>query len=204
MHASKKSQALRGAIAGFNLSPKGVPEGIVLRLADGTGTAQVNFDPAVAGQVTAAVTEGQAVTIDAAPEPDAHADAAHPVFDLVRLSNPAGGDPLFVAGGSAEPDVSVRGQVVRLNHARRGEVNGGILDTGDFVHLRPHGVKAIGGLSVGQTLDVRGEVRPGWSGHRVIEARLANGIEIGKPPHRNPGGPAKHKPHGPKPKAAVH
>ena len=203
MHASKKFQVLRGRVAGFNLSPKGVPEGIVLHLSDGGGAVQVNFDPAVAGQVTAVVAEGQSLTIDATIEADAHAEAAHPVFDLVRLSDPAGAsEPLFVAEGSPEADVSVHGKVIRLNHARRGEVNGGILDTGDFVHLRPHGVKAIGGLAVGQTLDARGEVRAGWSGHRVIEVRTANGTEIGGRSPYKPHGP-KHKPHdGPKHKVA--
>jgi hypothetical protein len=202
MRASHKATALRGKVVGFNLSPKGVPEGILLDAADDGGIVQVNFDPEVAGQVTRVVVEGQALTVDAAGA-DAHAEAAHPVFDLVSLSD-AGGKPLFVAEGSPEPDVSVRGKVVRLNHARRGEVNGGILDSGEFIHLKPHGVKAIGGLSVGQSLEARGEVRSGWSGNRVIEARTANGIEIGKPhkdhgPKHNPPGPK----HGPKHKAAV-
>jgi hypothetical protein len=202
MHANHKVTALRGRVSGFNLSPKGVPEGILLDVADDVGIVQVNFDSEVAGQLTRVVSEGQAVAVDAT-EADAHAEAAHAVFDLVRLHD-AGGKLLLVAEGSPEPDVSVRGKVVRLNHARRGEVNGGILDSGEFVHLKPHGVKAIGGLSVGQTLEARGEVRSGWSGHRVIEARTANGIAIARP-HKDHG--PKHKPpgpkHGPKHKAAA-
>ncbi len=189
MHANHKATALRGKVLGFNVSPKGVPEGFLLHLVDDRGTVQVNFDPEVAGQITEVLREPRALTVDAT-EADAHAEAPHSVFDLVSLSD-ASGKSLFVAEGSPEPDVSVRGKVVRLNHARRGEVNGGILDSGEFVHLKPHGVKAIGGLSVGQALDARGEVRSGWSGHRVIEARTANGVEIAKP----------HKDHGPKPKA---
>jgi hypothetical protein len=203
MRANYKVTALRGNVVGFNLSPKGVPEGILLDLGPSGEIVQINFDPEVAGQVTAVARQAQALTVDASTGADAHPEAAHPVFDLVRLSD-ADGKPLFVAEGAPEPDVLVRGKVVRLNHARRGEVNGGILDSGEFVHLRPHGVKAIGGLSIGQTLEARGEVRSGWSGHRVIEARTANGIEIGKP--HNAHGP-RHKPpdpkHGPKHKAAL-
>jgi hypothetical protein len=201
MHANHNATALRGKVVGFNLSPKGVPEGILLHLANDGGIVQINFDPEVASQVTKVATEGQPLTVDAG-EADAHAESAHPVFGLVGLFD-ASGKSLFVAEGSPEPDVSVRGKIVRLNHARRGEVNGGILDSGEFVHLKPHGVKAIGGLSVGQTLEARGEVRSGWSGHRVIEARTANGIEITKP-HKDHG--PKHKPPGPKhgPKHKVH
>ena len=186
MHANHKISAFFGEVSGFNLSPKGVPEGILFELADDGGTVQINFDPQVAGQVTAVAVMGMALTVDAA-ESDVHAEAVHSVFDLTRISN-GSGKVLFVAEGASEPDVFLRGKIVRLNHARRGEVNGGILDSGEFVHLKPHGVKAIGGLSVGQILEAQGEVRSGWSGTRVVEARIANGVELMKP----------HKPHGPK------
>jgi hypothetical protein len=93
--------------------------------------------------------------------------------------------------GRGEIDVCVRGEVVGLNYAKRGEVNGAILETGDFVHLRPHGAKAIG-LKVGQTLEAEGEVRPGWAGCRVIEARRANGVSLEKPKKKE--GP-EHAPH---------
>jgi hypothetical protein len=211
MHRIHKSTALRGTVVSFNLSPKGVPEGILLQLADNGAIVQINFDPEVAGQITVVAADGQLLNVDATTA-DAHADAAHPVFDLLSLSD-ASGKKLFVTEGSPEPDVSVRGKVVRLNHARRGEVNGGILDSGEFVHLKPHGVKAIGGLCVGQIVEVRGEVRSGWSGHRVIEVHSANGIEIAKPhkdhgpghqppEHKAPG--HKHGPkHGPRHKAAA-
>ncbi len=190
MTATHAIQTLKGQILSFNLSPKGVPEGIILQLDD--TTVQVNFDPEIAGQLTQTVSEGQSVVVDARPDGDVHADAVNPVFSLIKLS--LGSDPksVLVAEGAAETDVAVTGKIVRLNHARRGEVNGGILDSGEFVHLRPHGVQAIGGLTVGETIEVRGEVRPGWSGHRVIEARSANGIEIGKPHHKEHGPKHKH------------
>ncbi len=186
MTAMNAIQALKGQILSFNLSPKGVPEGIILQLAD--TMVQVNFDSEIAGQLTQIVSEGHSVVVEARRDADVHADAANPVFSLLKLS--LGDDPksVLVADGAAETDVVVTGKILRLNHARRGEVNGAILDSGEFVHLRPHGVHAVGGLAVGETIEVRGDVRPGWSGHRVIEARSANGIEIGKPPHK------KHEP----------
>ncbi len=186
MKADQANQVLKGQILSYNLSPKGVPEGIILQTAD--GTVQVNFDSELAGQVTQFATEGQAVVIDARPDAERHADAVHPVFTLLRLSTGSNDNAVLVTKGEAETDITVRGKIIRLNHARRGEINGAILDTGEFVHLRPHGVKAIGGVALGDMLEAQGEVRPGWSGHKVIEASSANGIKIGKPPH---------KPHGP-------
>ena len=188
MHSAILS--LRGVVSQFNLSPKGVPEGLLLRL-DGRGkvpVVQVNFDPELAGAVTQVAAEGEPVTADAAPFADAVPDA-HPVYALVRLTTAAGRS--VVADGPAEGAVTVRGTVVRINHARRGEPNGGILDTGDFVHLRPHGARAVG-LHVGQVIDAAGEVRGGWSGHRVVEARVANGVDIGKPPKPAHPKPPKH------------
>ena len=179
-------QALTGQILSFNLSPKGVPEGIILRLAD--ATVQINFDPELAGQLTQIASEGQSVVVDARRDVDVHADAANPVFSLLKLSLSDNSKSVLVADGAAETNVTVTGKIVRLNHARRGEVNGAILDSGEFVHLRPYGVHAIGGLTVGETIEVRGEVKPGWSGHKVIEAKSANGIEIGTPHHK------KHEP----------
>jgi hypothetical protein len=186
-------QSFRGIVTQFNLSPKGSPEGLLLQV-DGGGDSpiQVNFDPALAGGVSRAVQVGQTVTVEVAPFRDAHPDGL-PVFDLHALS--IDGGATFTAQGPGEADVTVRGTVVGINHARRGEPNGAILDTGDFVHLRPHGARAVG-LRIGQQLEAAGEVRPGWSGHRVIEARTANGVDIEKPAKPGHAKPPKHGPHG--------
>ena len=188
--ADKANQVLKGQILSYNLSPKGIPEGIILKSDD--GTIQVNFDSELAGQVTQLAKEGDAVVIDARPDADRHADAVHPVFTLIRLSTGSNDNAALVTKGEAETDITVRGKIICLNHARRGEINGAILDSGEFIHLRPHGVKAIGGISLGNMLEAQGDVRSGWSGHKVIEASSANGIQIGKPPHKLQG-PDNHK-----------
>ena len=92
--------------------------------------------------------------------------AAHPVYHL--LAAPAG----------------VRGTVTRLNYAKHGEANGVVLDTGDFVHLKPGGVRQVG-LKVGDKVVAEGDSRPMEFGGRVVEATVVNGHAIkGKPkPH---------------------
>jgi len=167
--------SVAGVFQSFNLSPKGIPEGFVCR--DGQTTFQVNFPPELANEVAKRVSEGKPVQAEVVPFDDAESDA-HPVYELGRL---AGGDRPLVIDGAGEEDVRVSGTVVRLNYAKRGEINGAILDEGDFVHLRPHGVKAVGGLQLGQRLEVQGDVRPGWAGCRVIEARICNGLPLNKP-----------------------
>lgn len=183
-----------GVFLSFNLSPKGVPEGFVCR--QGKSTFQINFPPELAGEVAKRVSERQKVEAEVTPFHDAEEDA-HPVYELRKLT---GGDEPLVIDGQGEIAVKVEGTVVRLNYAKRGEVNGAILDTGDFVHLRPHGAREVE-LEIGQTLKAEGEVRPGWAGARVIEATRANGISIEKPkkkhrpPHHPLHHPAGHEPH---------
>ncbi|MGN6507583.1 MAG: hypothetical protein ACTHM6_18660 [Tepidisphaeraceae bacterium] len=204
MHANPSVSTLSGKLISFNLSPKGVPEGMIIQQIDAAAgdVVQINFSPELAGQVTRIVQPGDAITAETVPFHEAE-DDAHPVYDLVRLTTSDGNT--LTAEGAPEMGVRVQGVVVRINYARRGEPNGAILDTGDFVHLRPHGARAIA-LSLGQSITAEGDVRSGWSGHRVLEARVANGIVIEKPghpkkhhkkPHR-PGhhGPHEHHPHG--------
>jgi hypothetical protein len=176
-----------GIFQSFNLSPKGTPEGFVCR--QGNSTFQVNFPPELASKVAERVTEGGKMEAEVSPFPDAEEDA-HPVYELRRL---LGGDAPLIIDGAGEADVQVEGIVKRLNYAKRGEVNGVILDTGDFVHLRPHGARVIE-LEVGQKLTAHGEVRPGWAGCRVIEATIANSIRLEKPKKKH--GPPHHdRPH---------
>jgi hypothetical protein len=65
-----------------------------------------------------------------------------------------------------------------LNYALHGEVNGGILESGDFLHLKPEGARAIG-LALGMAVEARGKTRPTPGGWFVIEADEVNGTIIG-------------------------
>jgi len=177
---------LVGIFQSFNLSPKGTPEGFVCLKGD--STFQINFPPELASEVEKRVLPGVKVEAEAVPFPDAEPEA-HPVYELRQLF---GGEEPLIVEGKGEENVEIEGIVTRLNYARRGEVNGAILDNGDFVHLRPHGAKTVG-LEVGQHLEARGEVRPGWAGTRVIEASHANGISLEKPGKKHP--PHHHPPH---------
>ena len=169
----EEHRPLEGVIRDFNLSPKGTIEGVLLDTK--AGVVQINFAP---DDVPRGLSAGQAVEIVVETDHHAkkHPEGNHPVFQFVSMH-----------GREKEEDgpVRVSGTVQKLNFARHGEPNGVILDTGDFIHLKPDGMKRHG-LKVGQHITAEGDARPTTTGHRVIEATVVNGIPVGpKKPHKH-------------------
>ena len=185
-HEGKPGEStLKGTVRAFNFAPKGEVDGLLIDV-DGR-VVQVNIPPEKARGARQMV--GLAVEMVIGPEPKVadHPKGDHPVHKFVAF---AGESP------AAEPDheprpkhgpehaepVEVSGKVERLNYAKHGEANGVVLDTGDFVHLKPDGMKAAG-LRVGQEVTARGKATASESGKRAIEADVVNGEEIG---HKKP------------------
>lgn len=153
-------------------SPKGTVEGVLIDC-DGA-PAQFVFEahhPAAAA--LAALQPGQAVVLEGtAAEPSSKGEPAHEVFGLERLVSVDGHPHALPA---PQP---VQGRVVRLNYAKHGAPNGVVLDSGDFVHVKPGGFARLG-LQVGDTVEAEGEVRPLAGGiGRVMEARTVNGRPV--------------------------
>ncbi len=160
---------IEGTLSHFNYSPKGGYEALIVTTRK--GTVQVNFEPHEAGVLAATLKPGGKVSLKAHPHHHHHDEAAHPVFQLSGLK----------VGGKAvklDPRTQVEGKIVRFNYALHGEANGVVLDTGDFVHLKPHGTRALK-LAVGQTLRASGHTRPMLFGeHQALEAETANGLDL--------------------------
>jgi hypothetical protein len=158
-----------------NFSPKGDIEGLLLDT--DTGPVQVNFPHGPEAGAHPTPSSGAAGRLVVAADHHAakHEPGDHPVFEFVA---DADAGPEAASGNRAE------GVVVRLNYARHGEPNGVVLDTGDFVHLKPHGMRRVA-LAVGRRVVAEGPARPTVTGHRAIEAQVVNGVEIGhaKPRH---------------------
>jgi len=165
---------LTGVVESFNISPKGVYEGLLLTT--NKGTVQVNFPLEAGGSVSSRIAEGEKATFFAEKEEDER-PSDHPVFRLVRFTGTEG--HVIEVEVESQP-VEVEGKVNRINFARHGEPNGAILDNGDFIHMKPHGAKAIG-LEVGMTLTEEGEARRSFVSTRVIEAAVVNGTEMHPP-----------------------
>jgi len=157
-----------GAIEALNISPKGFHEGFLLRTTK--GIVQINLPKDSPTRVD--LKPGDRISAEVEREP-LHAEPSHDVFRLVR----------FVGrnGQKHKPheheDGRFSGRVQRLNYALHGEVNGGILDTGDFLHLKPEGAREVG-LEIGMKVEGRGLLKPMVGGHSVIEAEEVNGVAI--------------------------
>ena len=74
-------------------------------------------------------------------------------------------------------DYPMKGNVARIHYAKHGQPNGVVLESGEFIHLRPHGMAAIG-VGVGAKVSAKGELRMTVLGTRMLEAHHANGHDI--------------------------
>lgn len=148
-----------GTIEALNVSPKGFYEGFLLRT--GKRIAQINLGKEHRHNV---LKLGEKVTVEVERE-EPEGKPAHEVFRLVGRIDGAG------------PSGDFSGVVVTLNYALHGEVNGGILDSGDFLHLKPAGARAVK-LKVGMLVKGKGGTRSMVDGHTVLEADEVNGIAI--------------------------
>jgi hypothetical protein len=137
---------LRGKVLAFNISPKGYIEGALVETS--AGPAQVNFPKHHAESLSRSTRLGANIEIAVRREPD---EGEHPVF---------------VAQADEGEFI---GNIVRLNYALHGEVNGYHLDDGTFAHVKPEGAKKYK-LRVGDKVKAVGERRAGVDA-AVLEVR---------------------------------
>ena len=166
----------QGLLQEFNLSPEGGIEGFLLHNPDGV-TVQVNVTPDVGFAVVRGI--GQDVEATAEPEQEAtkHGKGAHPVYRLITLTA-KDGKALVFANRSAGEVVTVQGVVKRINYTRHGEANGVVLESGEFIHLKPEGMKQAG-LKVADQVTASGPASLMPLGQQVIEATTVNGVRVG-------------------------
>jgi hypothetical protein len=174
-HDDLDAEHLNGIVQAYNFSPKGGVEGLLLT--EGDRTVQVNIPPDASLMAAHAAAVGQAVQITASTEGHPVPDAEHPVYRLISFE-PSNGTSSAVDEPPHEGIVSVEGTVSRFNYARHGEPNGVVLDNGDFLHLKPDGMKKVE-LRIGQEVAAEGRARPMVLGHRVIEVEVVDGVALG-------------------------
>jgi hypothetical protein len=156
-----------GTIEALNVSPKGFYEGFLLRT--GKTIVQVNLPKDEPGMLYQGIELGKRITAEVKAE-QTHGEPAHGVFRLVRLTSANG-------HSSKAKRHPFSGRIARLNYALHGEVNGGILVSGDFLHLTPEGARALK-LKLGMQVQGLGHTKAMIGGHLVIEAEKVNGIEV--------------------------
>jgi hypothetical protein len=164
----------RGVLEEFNFSPKGGIEGFLLH-ADGQ-TVQINVSVDVGFAVVRGIGQSVQATVKPVSAGPKHGKPHHPVFDLVTLTGNDGKELIHCADPSADSS-TVEGTVKRVNFARHGAANGVVLDSGDFIHLKPEGMKKVE-LKVGDHVTAEGIAALMPLGQRVIEATIVNGVSL--------------------------
>ncbi len=153
----------------MNVSPRGLYEGFLLKT--GNGVIQINLSKEHLQRFSDGWPSNTEISVDVEAE-EPWGASAHKVFRLVRIMDNGR------RNNSHQPSGEFSGRIERLNYALHGEVNGAILESGDFLHLKPEGAKAIG-LAVGMSVEARGKTKPMPGGCFVIEADEVNGTVIG-------------------------
>ena len=166
-----KTETLSGQLQQLLFSPKGGIEGLLVMV--GSKSIQISMEPDAAD--TKALTEAVGKPIEAkgsAGHSPKTKDGAHPVYKLDVITKIAG--KTVKSNGDAAP---ISGVVVAIHYAKHGEPNGVVLESGEFIHTRPHGMKKLK-LDVGSKVVAHGEVRMIVLGTPLIEAHEVNRVTL--------------------------
>ena len=134
-------KSLEGSFQYLIYAPKGEIEGVLVHCDDKPLQLVIDKHDVEAAEAFDGVTVGQMVKVRAAEsEPSPKGAASHPVYEFSALESIDGKKPIK---RKPTPGPAYQGKVARLNFARHGEANGVVLDTGDFIHTRPEGMKRL-------------------------------------------------------------
>jgi hypothetical protein len=171
-HRERKLEKFQGVLQDFNLSPKGGIEGFLLRSDE--KTVQVNVTPDVGFAVVRGIGQHVEATVEATTTTPHRGD--HPVYNLVSLAGTEGKTLIFAGHGDAETK-TVQGVVKRINFGRDGAANGVVLESGDFIYVKPEGMKHVE-LKVGDQVTAEGTAAFMPLGQQMIEAKTVNDVTL--------------------------
>jgi hypothetical protein len=172
MSHDAKAETLSGELQQVLFSPKGGIEGLLMKVA--STSIQVSMDPATVDARALANAVGKPIEAEGSPDHSPKTkDGVHPVYKL-RATTKIGGKALKPNGAWH----SVSGVVASVHYAKHGEPNGVILESGEFIHTRPRGMKKLK-LQVGSKVVANGEIRMTVLGTPLIEAHEVNRVTLG-------------------------
>lgn len=170
MPHNDKSENLSGRLQQLLFSPKGGIEGLLLTV--DSKIIQVSMKPGSADANALYDAIGKSIEVRASADLSPKTKSgAHPVYQLDRITMLAG--RAFKSDG-ARP---IEGVVSHIHYAKHGEPNGVILKSGEFIHIRPHGMKKLK-LHVGSKVSAHGEARTTVLGTSLIEAHEVNRVTL--------------------------
>lgn len=138
MQKAHTQEVVKGPFQQTLYSPHGTIEGVLIETAE--GIAQLVFSHDADTGAFRELPSGALVVADCTFAGWASTRAGgHRVYDVEGIVSIAGKKPKAAKKVKRAPAYS--GTVVSINYARHGEANGVVLDSGDFIHLRPEGFK---------------------------------------------------------------
>jgi len=165
-----KSESLSGTLQQLLFSPKGGIEGLLLTM--DSRSIQVSIEPRDADANALNDAVGKQVEVKASADHSPKTKhGAHPVYKLDSITKLAG--RAYKSNGT-QP---IKGVVASIHYAKHGEPNGVILESGEFIHTRPHGMRKLK-LDVGSKVVAHGEARTTVLGTALIEAHEVNRVTI--------------------------
>jgi hypothetical protein len=174
MNMAKPSELIVGSCTQLLFSPKGSVEGVLVKVKGRIVQVSMPADVGVSFARTTGVGKRVRLLARADDSPKAQ-DGAHPVYMFESLADAAGQSIDFE---NTDPkNVTIKGIVAALHFARHGQPNGVILESGEFIHLRPHGMVQVG-LDVGSRVSAIGAVRMTVLGTRLLEAHQVNRMPL--------------------------
>jgi hypothetical protein len=170
MPSDLKAHTLSGQLQQLLFSPKGGLEGMLIM----TRNEPVQVSMAGTAAVDAlSKAVGRPIEVSAVPDHSPKTKhGAHPVFKLVSITKVGG--KMFKSSTGQD---RVKGIVASIHFAKHGEPNGVILESGEFIHTRPHGMKQLK-LRIGSKVVAHGERRMTVLGTSLIEAHEVNRVAI--------------------------
>jgi hypothetical protein len=166
-------QSLEGSFKYLIYAPKGEIEGVLLHRGGEPLQLVIDKHDVEGAEAFHGVAAGQTVKVRATEStPSPKGKPSHPVYDFKALESVDGMKP---TKRKPKLGAAYQGTVVRLNYAKHGEANGVVLDSGDFIHTRPDGMKLLR-LQVGDAVEADGDAQrladdTGWA----VDATTVNG-----------------------------
>jgi hypothetical protein len=165
----------QGLLQEFNLSPKGGIEGFLLHNSDGQ-TIQVNVSPDVGFAVVRGIGQNVEATVEPEKLSNKRRKGDHPVYRLITMTGKEGNALVFANRDDGEV-ATIQGIVKRINYTRYGEADGVVLESGEFIYLKPEGMKHVR-LKVADQVTATGKAGLMPLGQQVIEAKTVNGVAV--------------------------
>ena len=166
-----KLETLSGRLQQLLFSPKGGIEGLLLKVDSKFVQVALESGSANAQMLNDAVGKPIEVKATADHSPKTK-EGVHPVYELDSITKVDG--KTFKSNGEAKP---ISGVVAAIHYAKHGEPNGVILESGEFIHTRPPGMKKLK-LQVGSKVVAHGEARMTVLGTALIEAHEVNRVTL--------------------------